>query len=83
MEPVTAPDTMQTWNAFIPHPEDFIRLAAGRDFQLGFAPQRRHFYFRAKRGLGKAYECLNVDIVAVALENRVLVHIDEYVEVAA
>src|SRR5262249_22556943 len=62
--------------------EQFARLRLGRNLDYRFAAERRHFEFRAERGLGKTDRHLAVEIVALALEDRVLAHVDFDVEIA-
>src|SRR5437660_224520 len=52
-------------------PERAPARGGGRDLHRDLAPQRRHLDARAQRGLGRRDRQLDLDVVALALEERV------------
>ena len=59
-----------------------MRLRAGGDFDDRPALERRHFDFRAERGLDKAHRHFAEQIVAVALEYFMRLEVQHHVKVA-
>src|SRR3989338_3801649 len=62
--------------------EQLAGLGAFRDFQLDPAIQGRHFQLATQGRIGEADRHFAIQVLAVALENCVLAHIDHHVQVA-
>ena len=73
---------LQVFHALALDAERRMRLRAGGDFDDRPAIERRHFNFRAERGLNKTHRHLAKQIVAVALENFMRLEVQHHVKVA-
>ncbi len=62
--------------------EQLAGLGAFRNLQLDPAIQGRHFQLATQRSVGETDRHFAVQMLAVALEDRVLAHIDHHVQVA-
>src|SRR5208282_1811740 len=62
--------------------QDFSRLRGGRNLELDFAFERRHFDLGADRRLRKADRRLDYHVVVLAHEHRVLFDVNYDVEIA-
>src|SRR4029077_11624131 len=69
-------------DAFAPKFKQLAALCARRNFQIRFAFQRWHGHFAAKRGQCKRNRHLAEEIVFVALENLMLLNVDDDVKIA-
>src|SRR5438309_7374085 len=69
-------------DAFAPKFKHLAALCARRNFQIGFGFQRWHGHFAAERGQRKWNWDLAVEIILVALENLMLLNVDDDVKIA-
>ena len=69
-------------DAFAPKFKHLPALCARGNFQVGFALQRRHRDLAAERSQRKWNRHFTVEIVFVALENLVLLKVDDDVKIA-
>src|SRR5262249_8604414 len=58
------------------HAHNVAALDAGLERVVHRAVQRRHFHLAAKRGLAEAERHLADQVIAVALEERMILHVD-------
>ena len=69
-------------NAFAAQLEHLSALRAGGDLQIGFAFESRHMHFAPERRNRERDRDFAIQIIFVALENLVFLHMDYDVEVA-
>src|SRR5207249_9358183 len=69
-------------NAFAAKFKHLTALRARWNFQIGFAFQGRHGHLAAERRQRKCNRHLAIQIVLVALENLVLLNVDDDIEIA-
>ena len=81
-EEIAALAAVHVDHAFAAQLEALAALRAGRDFESRFAFERRHRHFAAERGGRKGDRHFAKKIVVFALEDRVLLHVDDDVEIA-
>ena len=79
---VAAPVAVKIDDALALEAQDLARLRAGRNLQLHFAFERRHFDLGAERGLRETDRHFDNHVVVLAHEHLVLLDVDDDVEVA-
>ena len=72
---------LQHGHAAPSHPEDLLRLGAGWDGQDDFPGQGSDFHLAAQDGRENIHRQVGMQIVPIALEERVLGHIHDEIEI--
>src|SRR4051812_14635614 len=79
---VTLTASIHVWHALAAHLESRSRLRPGRDLNLLASIERGHVDRSAERQCRKTDRHLAIKIVVFAMEERVLLHVNDHVEVS-